>query len=68
MNFTDIFIRRPVLAIVVSLLILVLGLRSLVGMSVQQYPETQSAQVIVSTTESPRLLPDRLAAPIEAPT
>ncbi|HXC41196.1 MAG TPA: efflux RND transporter permease subunit [Burkholderiales bacterium] len=50
MNFTDIFIRRPVLAIVVSLLILVLGLRSLVGMSVQQYPETQSAQVIVSTT------------------
>jgi len=28
MNFTDLFIRRPVLAIVVSLLILVLGLRS----------------------------------------
>jgi multidrug efflux pump len=50
MNFTDIFIRRPVLSIVVSLLILVLGLRSLVGLSVRQYPETQNAVVTVSTT------------------
>ena len=39
MNFTDIFIRRPVLAIVVSLLILVLGLRSLVSLPVRQYPQ-----------------------------
>ncbi len=40
MKFTDLFIRRPVLAIVVSLLILVLGLRSLFSLPVNQYPQT----------------------------
>jgi multidrug efflux pump len=50
MNFTDIFIRRPVLAIVVSLLILVLGLRSLFSLPINQYPHTQNAVVTVSTT------------------
>jgi multidrug efflux pump len=49
MNFTDIFIRRPVLATVVSLLILVLGLRSLFSLPVNQYPRTQNAVVTVST-------------------
>jgi multidrug efflux pump len=49
MNFTDIFIRRPVLATVVSLLILVLGLRSIDRLPVRQYPETQSAVVTVAT-------------------
>ncbi len=49
MNFTDIFIRRPVLSIVVSLLVLVLGLRSMVGLSVRQFPQTQNAVVTVST-------------------
>jgi multidrug efflux pump len=50
MNFTDIFIRRPVLAIVVSLLILVLGLRSLFSLPINQYPHTQNAVVTISTT------------------
>jgi multidrug efflux pump len=49
MNFTDIFIRKPVLATTVSLLILVLGLRSLVGLSVRQFPKTQNAVVTVTT-------------------
>ncbi|MCW3479074.1 efflux RND transporter permease subunit [Neisseriaceae bacterium JH1-16] len=49
MNFTDIFIRRPVLATVVSLLILVLGLRSLTSLSVRQYPRTENAVVTIST-------------------
>src|SRR5438552_5933987 len=49
MNFTDIFIRKPVLATTVSLLILVLGLRSLVGLSVRQFPKTQNAVVTIST-------------------
>ena len=43
MNFTDIFIRKPVLATTISLLILVLGIRSLVGLAVRQYPKTQNA-------------------------
>ncbi|MGS0741319.1 efflux RND transporter permease subunit [Glaciimonas sp. GG7] len=50
MNFTDIFIRRPVLAIVVSLLIIVLGMRSLFSLPINQYPKTQNAVVTISTT------------------
>ncbi|MGX4771012.1 efflux RND transporter permease subunit [Bradyrhizobium guangdongense] len=49
MRFTDIFIRRPVLALVVSALILVLGLRSMSTLSILQYPRTQNAIVTVST-------------------
>ena len=50
MKFTDIFIRRPVLATVVSLLILVLGLRSEQLLSVRQFPRTENAVVTVTTT------------------
>jgi multidrug efflux pump len=49
-NFTDIFIRRPVLSIVVSLLIVVLGMRSLFSLPINQFPRTQNAVVTVSTT------------------
>ena len=50
MNFTDIVIRRPVLASVISLFIVVLGLRAMFGLPVNQYPRTQNAVVTVSTT------------------
>ena len=50
MNFTDIFIRRPVLASVISLLILVLGLRALFSLEVRQFPETRDTVVTVTTT------------------
>ena len=49
MNFTDLFIRRPVLAMVINLLIVVLGLRSLFSLPINQYPHTQNAVVTVST-------------------
>jgi multidrug efflux pump len=49
MNFTDIFIRRPVLAMVVSLLIVVLGLRALAGLPVNQYPKTENGVVTITT-------------------
>jgi multidrug efflux pump len=49
MKFTDIFIHRPVLASVVSLLIFVLGLRAMVEMEVRQYPETQNTVVTITT-------------------
>jgi len=48
-NYTDLFIRRPVLATTISLLILVLGLQAIFNMPVRQYPETQNAVVTVST-------------------
>src|ERR1700691_5560136 len=50
MKFTDIFIRRPVLASVVSLLILVLGVRAYFVLPVLQYPRTENAVVTVTTT------------------
>ena len=50
MNFTDIFIRKPVLSSVVSLFIVVLGLRSLFTLPINQYPKTQNAVVTISTT------------------
>jgi multidrug efflux pump len=49
-KFTDIFIDRPVLSVVVSLVILVLGLRSVGLLPVLQYPYTQNAVVTVTTT------------------
>ena len=49
MKFTDIFIRKPVLAMTVSLLILVLGARALTSLTVRQYPRTENAVVTVST-------------------
>lgn len=49
MKFTDIFINRPVLASVVSLLILVLGLRAIGALEVRQYPETKNTVVTVTT-------------------
>jgi multidrug efflux pump len=48
-KFTDIFIARPVLATVVSLVILVLGLRSAGLLPVRQFPYTQNAVVTVTT-------------------
>jgi multidrug efflux pump len=50
MAFTDIFIRKPVLAMVVSLFIFLLGLRSWQELNVRQYPELSNAVVTVSTT------------------
>jgi multidrug efflux pump len=50
MNFTDLFVRRPVLASVVSLLIMLVGLRAMFSLDVRQYPETQNTVVTVTTS------------------
>ena len=50
MKFTDLFIKKPVLAMVVSLFILLLGMRSYTELNVRQYPELQNAVITVSTT------------------
>jgi multidrug efflux pump len=49
MKFTDLFIRRPVLALVVSLVILIAGLQSIRSLSVRQFPRSDIAVVNVST-------------------
>jgi multidrug efflux pump len=48
-KFTDLFIQRPVLASVISLLILVIGLRSILVLDVRQYPKTEDTVVTVTT-------------------
>ena len=49
MNFTDTFIRRPVLASVVSLLIVFLGLRAFDSLSLREYPEVTYPVINVTT-------------------
>jgi len=48
-KFTDIFVRRPVLAIVVNLVILIAGLQAIRSLSVRQYPRSDIAVIRVST-------------------
>ncbi|PYX93198.1 MAG: multidrug efflux protein [Acidobacteria bacterium] len=50
MKLTDLFVKRPVLAIVVNLVILIAGLQSIRSLSVRQYPRSDIAVVQVSTT------------------
>ena len=49
MRFTDLFIKRPVLAIVVNLVILIAGLQSIRALSVRQYPRSDIAVIKVAT-------------------
>jgi multidrug efflux pump len=49
MAFTDLFIRRPVLAMVVSLLIIISGLQAIRTLNVRQYPRSENSAVTVTT-------------------
>jgi len=49
MKFTDLFVKRPVLAVVVNLVILIAGLQAIRSLSVRQYPRSDIAVVQVST-------------------
>ena len=68
MAFTDIFIKRPVLAVVVSLLILLIGLRAAMVMPIRQYPKLSNTVVNVSTVypgASADLIQGFITTPIE---
>lgn len=68
MKITDIFIRRPVLAVVVNLLILVVGLRSIGSLPIRQFPFTQNAVVTVATVYTgadPELVAGFITTPLE---
>ncbi len=49
MNFTDIFIRRPVLAMVVSLVIIIAGLQAIKSVNVRQFPRSENSTVTITT-------------------
>src|SRR6516164_9748708 len=67
MSFTDIFIRRPVLSLVVSLLILLIGLRALTALPIRQYPKLSNTTITVTTIypgASPDLVQGFITTPI----
>src|SRR5712692_1941509 len=68
MKFTDIFIRRPVLSLVVSLLILLIGLKCMLGLQIRQYPRLYNTTITVTTVypgASPDLMQGFITTPIE---
>ncbi|MDH2326769.1 efflux RND transporter permease subunit [Cereibacter sp. SYSU M97828] len=66
MNFSEIFIRRPVLSTVLAALILFLGIASVLNMPVRQYPEVEETAITITTTY-PGAAPDLIQGFITAP-
>lgn len=69
MNFTDLFIKRPVLSLVVSLLILLFGLNSLLNISIRQYPRMDNTVITVTTSypgADSNLIAGFITTPIES--
>ena len=66
MKFTDLFVRRPVLALVVSTLLLLMGLRALSGLPIRQYPLTESTTITI-TTQYPGASPDLMQGFVTQP-
>lgn len=66
MKFTDLFIRRPVLASAISLVILLLGARAWTGMTIREYP-TVTSTVVTITTAYPGAGPETVGAFITTP-
>jgi len=67
-NFTSLFIRRPILAISLSLAILMFGIKSLVSMPITEYPPTVNTTVVITTHyfgASPKTVTAFVTAPME---
>src|SRR5512143_3750083 len=68
MKFTDLFLRRPVLALVVNLLIIIAGLQAIRTLNVRQYPRSENATVTVTTVyigASANLVRGFITSPLE---
>src|SRR5919198_2823001 len=68
MTLTDLFIRRPVVAIVVNLIIVIAGLQAIRSIKARQYPRSENAQVVVNTAyigAEAELVRGFITAPIE---
>lgn len=68
MKFTDLFIRRPVLALVVNLVIIIAGLQAIRSLNVRQYPRSENSAVTVSTVyvgASAELVAGFITTPLE---
>ena len=68
MAFTDLFIKRPVLSLVVSLLILLIGFKAATSLGVRQYPKLSNTVITITTAypgASPTLMQGFITQPIE---
>src|SRR5256886_10800700 len=68
MKFTDLFIRRPVLALVVNLIIVIAGVQAIRSLNVRQYPRSENAAITVTTTyvgANAELVRGYITAPLE---
>ncbi len=68
MAFTDIFIKRPVLSVVVSLLILLIGFKAATSLPIRQYPKLSNTVITVTTVypgASPELMQGFITTPLE---
>ena len=68
MAFTDLFIKRPVLSLVVSLLILLIGFKAATSLGVRQYPKLSNTVITITTAylgASPALMQGFITQPIE---
>ncbi len=68
MKLTDLFIRRPVLALVVSFLIIIAGVQAFFTLNVRQYPRNENASITVTTVyvgASPELVRGFITTPLE---
>ena len=68
MRFTDMFVRRPVLALVINLLIVIAGLQAIRSLTVRQFPRSENAKVTITTAyvgASPELVRGFVTVPLE---
>ena len=68
MKFTDLFIRRPVLALVINLIIIIAGLQAIRTVNVRQFPHSESSAVKITTVyvgASPELVRGFITTPLE---
>ena len=68
MRWTDIFIKRPVLSVVVSLLILLIGLKAGTSLAIRQYPKLSNTVVNITTVypgASANLIQGFITTPLE---
>ena len=67
-SITDLFIRRPVLALVVNLLIVIAGVQAIHSLNIRQYPRSENSSVTVTTVyvgASADLVRGFITAPLE---
>jgi multidrug efflux pump len=67
-RFTDLFIRRPVIALVVNLVIIIAGLQAVRSLNVRQYPKSENASITVTTVyvgASSELVKGFITTPLE---